>query len=293
VRSRYALGRMSAKGQKDRIFTTSVPTGAPPCPRLRVLVIEDDAPLRDLVVQSLTLDGMVVDSAADSAQALALCAAGPSYSVVVLDWRLGSATGREFAAAHRRLSASGAPTPILLLTGAEDVVDIAQEIGARGFLRKPFDLGQLSQAVERLAHQAPEAPVPGSTLSLPVASRAAGTPVPSVAGNDAPPLAERAASAPVRAISTTQHTGAGKRAAAGDERRRLLERMRDEAAAVQAKLPAVHAEIMSLAEIESMRRLSPEERNRRRDLRLQMEAQQLRLVQLREEFEALRTQRAS
>lgn len=84
-----------------------------------------------------------------------------------------------------------------------------------------------------------------------------------------------------------------KTAAAGDQRRRLLERIGAEAATIQRALPALHASVLALAEVEGTRKLTTEERSRRRDLRLQMEAHQLRMQELHAEFETLRAGRPS
>ncbi len=113
----------------------------------RVLVVEDDQAVRDLVAKALEMEGIESAVAADAAQALALCREAVPFSLVLLDWRLGQATGQEFAGAYRTLP--GPHAPIVLVTGAGDVVESAEEIGAQGFLRKPFDLEELIEMVQR------------------------------------------------------------------------------------------------------------------------------------------------
>ena len=247
-----------------------------------VLVIEDDAPLRMLVAQALELEGIQAVVAGDPAQALALCAGGTPFAVVLLDWRLGRTTGREFAAAYRMLPAPHAP--IVLVTGQTDVVDNVEQIGACGFLKKPFDLGELIQTVERFvrreaAHTDAHSTAAPAAPPVVVESNT-GVTVATVVTDGAALVAQPPAAA--RPAVTR------KSATLTDARRRLLARMGVEVASIQVTLPRLHAQVMALANLEETRRLTAEERSRRRDLGLQMQAHQLRLQDLRAEFETLR-----
>ena len=72
-------------------------------------------------------------------------------------------------------------------------------------------------------------------------------------------------------------------------RRPLMERMADEVAAIQRELRSAYAGLLVLTSAEGTRRLAPAERKRRRGLTLRMQAHQLRLRELRAEFETLRS----
>jgi hypothetical protein len=79
---------------------------------------------------------------------------------------------------------------------------------------------------------------------------------------------------------------------AEEARRRLLLRMRDEVAAIQGSLHRLRVETVALAEIERTRRLTPAERRRSRDLRLEAEAHRHRLSDLHTELAELSQRRA-
>ena len=122
------------------------PDGPPTCgtrpvgDRSAVLLVEDDAPLADVVELSLTAAGLDVTCAADGAEALDL-AGGRSFDVVVLDLGLPTIDGLEVC---RRLRASS-PVPIIMLTArsaSRDVV-VGLEAGADDYVSKPFEVPEL------------------------------------------------------------------------------------------------------------------------------------------------------
>ena len=114
-----------------------------------ILVVDDDAPIRELIVQALTEEGYAVHAAPDGKDALAHLSTGAvSPRMILLDWRMPT-PGGVFAREYRALPSPHAP--ILVLTGDGDAVDAMQTIGARGFLCKPFDLYELLDFVRRIA----------------------------------------------------------------------------------------------------------------------------------------------
>lgn len=110
----------------------------------RVLVVDDDASIREMVSDFLEMEGYTVSTAADGVEGLraveAMCP-----SVVLLDMRMPVLDGWGFA---RKLRERGIELPILVLTAAQNPRRWAEEIGARGFLAKPFDLYELLDAIE-------------------------------------------------------------------------------------------------------------------------------------------------
>jgi CheY-like chemotaxis protein len=92
------------------------------------------------------LEGYPVIAVADGAEALRR-AAEVEPSLLLLDMRMPGVTGWEVA---RRLRERGSAPPILVMTAAQDARLWAEQIGAAGYLPKPFDLDDLLTAVERL-----------------------------------------------------------------------------------------------------------------------------------------------
>jgi CheY-like chemotaxis protein len=84
----------------------------------RVLVIEDEDPIRQFLQRGLTYENYRVDVAADGVTGLALARENPP-DIVVLDWMLKGMDGLEVC---RRLRAAG-PVPILMLTAKDTVGD--------------------------------------------------------------------------------------------------------------------------------------------------------------------------
>ena len=120
----------------------------------RVLVVDDEAPIRELVRQALEDEGCAVATAADGAAALAHLrlarAAGESPDVILLDIRMPVLDGWGFAAAYRREPPPRAP--VVVMTAALDARDArrwAAEVGAAACLPKPFDLEEFLAVVGR------------------------------------------------------------------------------------------------------------------------------------------------
>jgi DNA-binding response OmpR family regulator len=118
---------------------------------MRVLVVEDDDAIRELVDLVLSSAGYEVLTAPNGAAALQVIGhANPD--LVLLDMRMPIMDGWEFA---RRYRASPEPhAPILVLTAARDAAARAAEIDANGYLGKPFDMQELLALVSQHTHQA-------------------------------------------------------------------------------------------------------------------------------------------
>ncbi len=102
----------------------------------RVLVVDDDAPVRRMLERTLAAEGLEVVVAADGGQALA-AAERDRPDLVVLDVTM---PGMDGLAVCRRLRRNGLAAPILLLTARDAVADrvAGLDAGADDYLVKPF-----------------------------------------------------------------------------------------------------------------------------------------------------------
>jgi len=119
----------------------------------RVLVVEDDPDLAALEADVLKLRGHEVDVASNGREALeAVGRARPD--LILLDIKMPVMNGREFADEYRRREPATAP--IMVVTAADDAQRRAAEVGASGWIAKPFDPDVLLEKVTTLLRQEPD-----------------------------------------------------------------------------------------------------------------------------------------
>jgi len=140
----------------------------------RVLVVDDEADLRELLELTLLKMGLDVDCAASLQQARALLAqADREYQLVLTDMRLPDGLGLELV---REVCAAYKNTPIAVVTafGSADNAVVALKAGAFDYISKPVALDQLRLMV-RSALRLNAPPAPGQAPSAaPLASRLKG-----------------------------------------------------------------------------------------------------------------------
>jgi DNA-binding response OmpR family regulator len=103
---------------------------------MRILVVEDDAKMAELLRRGLVGKGHMVDVATDGIKGLEKSQTLP-FDAIVLDVMLPGMDGLHVA---RRLRADGVRVPILMLTARDSVPDIVRglDVGADDYLTKPF-----------------------------------------------------------------------------------------------------------------------------------------------------------
>lgn len=106
----------------------------------RVLVIDDDENIVDLLGMVLSDEGYQVDSAPHGAAALGVIDRSPP-SIILLNMHMPIMDGSEFAHAYR--AKPGPHAPIIVVSAARDAASRARQIAAAEYLPKPFDLEKL------------------------------------------------------------------------------------------------------------------------------------------------------
>jgi DNA-binding response OmpR family regulator len=124
-----------------------VPLGA----TMRVLVVEDNQEMADVLARGLRRDGMAVDVATDGEQGWAKLHVS-DYDVVILDRDLPLIHGDDVC---HRARAEGLVTPILMLTAAAGSRQTAEGLGlgADDYLAKPFDFVELIARIRALGRR--------------------------------------------------------------------------------------------------------------------------------------------
>ena len=109
---------------------------------LRVLLVDDEPRLRNFLQEELEAEDYVVLATADAASAWSHLLQNPLPDLVVLDWSLPDGSGPELC---QRMRKEGITTPVLMLTGHDDVGDrvLALDAGVDDYLVKPFSVDEL------------------------------------------------------------------------------------------------------------------------------------------------------
>jgi len=114
----------------------------------RILFIEDQPDLVDLVRQHLESERYEVTAAADGAAGLRAFATGP-WGLVILDWMLPEISGLDVL---RRIREDDSRTPVLMLTARGEEADkvLGLELGCDDYMTKPFSMRELAARINVL-----------------------------------------------------------------------------------------------------------------------------------------------
>jgi CheY-like chemotaxis protein len=117
-------------------------------PGVRVLVVDDDEDIRELLALLLEANGAVVAVAADGVDALeALDGDGHTPALILLDLMMPRMDGQEFLTRLR--AGPYRDVPVVLISGHLGSASKAKELGADGWLGKPLHYDELLSVVDR------------------------------------------------------------------------------------------------------------------------------------------------
>ena len=283
----------------------------------RILIVDDDAPIRAFVKQALAGEGYDVREASDGAAALATVEREP-VDLVLLDLWMPVMDGWQFAEAYGQLDEGSLPgkrgrPPLVVFTAERGIqaAEHAERVNAVGFLSKPFDIDELLDVVERCARGGGpdgDGPVgPGE----PVGPRGPVDATKRTAAPDRPDGAGRAniterlqlrsgagtlvADGPVGRMAGIESSGAnapgGKLTREEIQRQQHVERLRTRLGRLQEDMGRVRTGVTKVAEIETSRKLSRDEAKWASQLRMQSEQLRYELQLLRDEFYRLKDER--
>ena len=125
----------------------------------RILVVDDDLRLRDLLKRYLSEQGFAVKTVSDAAQ-MDRAILREHFDLMVLDLML---PGEDGLSICRRLRGTNNPIPIVMLTAKGDDVDriVGLEMGADDYLPKPFNPRELVARIHAVLRRQPQTP-PGA-----------------------------------------------------------------------------------------------------------------------------------
>ena len=118
----------------------------------KILVVEDDADVRRVIVECLGLIGYSVTEAANGTEGLAAIASHKP-DLLVVDYAMPDMTGAEVISKAREMVGD---LPVILATGYADMAAVERLAGKPAILRKPFDINSLGAAVAFALEGVPE-----------------------------------------------------------------------------------------------------------------------------------------
>ncbi|HET7478428.1 MAG TPA: response regulator transcription factor [Rubrobacteraceae bacterium] len=139
----------------------------------RVLVVEDDAAVRDVVGHALGREGMEIEAVASGEEAMERFSSASPFDVVILDIMLPEMDGISVCQELRKGGSPSANAPVIMLTARDDEtsVVVGLEVGADDYVTKPFRPRELVSRVRahlrRRRLDSASVPAERSTLEFP------------------------------------------------------------------------------------------------------------------------------
>jgi len=128
----------------------------------RLLVVDDDSVTRELLEALLTREGYRVSTAESGEAALKMLGDGLRPDAILTDLQMPGITGRSLADKVRSLC--GEKIPILAMSGSEADGELLE--GFDGFLRKPFSMEKLHEALTKIGEPLYEKLLPSSSVPV-------------------------------------------------------------------------------------------------------------------------------
>jgi two-component system, chemotaxis family, chemotaxis protein CheY len=162
---RTVCGRLRTHSGRLRILSTQLALGSVERPPehvwqstgrvagKRVLVVDDDPDIRELLFTALEDEGFEVVPAGNGQEALAIIKTFRP-DVIVLDLMMPVMDGWQFANELRARDEGDEDIPIVLLSAARDLKTHAKALAAADIIEKPFDLAELLPKIARVASAA-------------------------------------------------------------------------------------------------------------------------------------------
>jgi CheY-like chemotaxis protein len=113
-----------------------------------VLLVEDDLPLREVMVDVLATEGIAAAVAGNGAEALSYLREAPRPQVILLDLMMPVMDGVSFRA-EQRAAAHLRDIPVVLVSAERDLADKAWALQVDTYLHKPMELHEFLEVVRR------------------------------------------------------------------------------------------------------------------------------------------------
>jgi CheY-like chemotaxis protein len=133
-------------------FEMSAPVKTPQTPKQKILLVDDDPAIRQILVRLLSEEDFVVLTAANGVEALVLSASA-KFDLVLLDLNMPVKDGWE---TFEQLSATNPLLPIILITARPNQFFPALAAGVGALLEKPLDFTKLFQTIHELLEESEE-----------------------------------------------------------------------------------------------------------------------------------------
>jgi CheY-like chemotaxis protein len=118
-----------------------------------ILIVDDDAAIRDVVSDILETSDYRVKTARNGAEALEDIRRDRP-AAVLLDLMMPVMDGWEFLRQYRG-EVTVSPVPVVIMSAARDAASVAGEFGAQAFLSKPFEIETILDILVRVAETSP------------------------------------------------------------------------------------------------------------------------------------------